>query len=418
MTTAVDTSSSGYLRGLFGSAQHVYDYAKQVSPALLTVQLERLEGRFQPITARIKAMGEPLIDSLDARLVGLKEVPRALQARVSNSRLYAAVLKSWLAYGLDYERFITAVKRVYGEGWQPALAEKAKALHAFLQGYVHIDDVLLLAAALATEGNERLMRALVTVWEHVPALNMREFVDRLKTAMGKEWKADFTSAGRLFYSLASLKAAIAGSATALKSQTTTLVRKAKDVANRTSFLLLRATDQAVDASIVVLDEQWVSRVCSAPGPSVPLRGFDRLAEMEHRLHSELSLFIATKQGALHDSRSYQYVSDKVNSLKAICIRVRATDVYALTWPQKVKSGLDRVFLYVGLESLVRAFDHTVWEKLDADEDREVSVGDLVRTVGRVRQVQLTEVMRRLVKAYRATYGRWVKVGAVNGEHQD
>lgn len=418
MTTAVDTSSSGYLRGLFGSAQHAYNYAKQASPSLLIVQLERLEGRFQPITSRIKAMGEPLIDSLDARLVGLKEVPKALQARLSSTRLYAAVLKSWLAHGLDYERYISAVKRVYGAGWQPALAEQSKALHSFLQSYVHIDDVLLLAAALATEGNERLMHALVTVWEHVPTLNMREFVERLKTSMGKEWKIDFASAGQLFYSLATLKAAITASATALKSQTTALVRKAKDVANRTSFLLLRATDQAVNASIVVLDEQWVSRVCSAPGPSVPLRGFDRLAEMEHRLHSELSLFITAKQGALQDSGTYQYVSDKVNSLKALCVRVRSTDVYALTWPQKVKTGLDQVFLYVGLESFVRAFDHTVWEKLDEDEDSEVSVGDLVRTVGRVRQVQLTEVMRRLVKAYRETYARWVKVGAVNGEHQD
>ena len=54
-------------------------------------------------------------------------------------------------------------------------------------------------------------------------------------------------------------------------------------------------------------------------------------------------------------------------------------------------------------------------KLDQDESKEVSVGDLVKMV---RQVHLTEVMRRLVKAYKETYARWVRVGAVNGEHQD
>ena len=413
MTTAVDTSSSGYLRGLFGSAQHAYDYAKHVSPTLLTVQLERLEGRFQPITSRIKALGEPLIDSLDANLVGLKE--KVQQTKLHNIRLYAAVLKGWLAHGLDYDRYIFAVKRLYGQGWQPMLAEKSRALHAFLQNYVHVDDVLWLAAALATEGNEGLMQTLMAVWELTPRLNMQEFVEKVKKVTGKEWKVDFASAGQLFYSLASLKSTINRSVSALKSQTTALVHKAKDVANRTSFLLLSATDKAVEASIVVLDEQWVSRVCSAPGPSVPLRGFDRLAEMEHRLHSELNLFITVKRGALEDSRTYQYVSDKVNSLKVICTNVRNTDLCALTWPQQVKSRLDRVFVFVGLESFVKVFDRTVWEKLDQDEDKEVSVGDLVKTV---RQVHLTEVMRRLVKAYKETYARWVRVGAVNGEHQD
>ena len=292
-------------------------------------------------------------------------------------RLYATVLRGWLAYRPDFSQYLAYIRASYKGHWTRSLREGVSELYAKLSTWGGSQDILYLSAFLLSEGSERLQNALISTWSQVrsPTLLLTSVKDNLQV---KSLSTSVREKVRLFTSINEMSTELRASAVALQTKGRSFMKSAKEISSRTVFILYGSIDRSMEFSLRVLDERVVSRL-SAPPREIGLRGEARLVDMERRLRAELTEFWREKKEIVKASHMYTTISATMQA--GIKVYQRSSDSLAASeLPEVIKAPIDSVLLFVGLGAVLTRFDKTVWTRLDMDADGVVTVGDMCKAL--------------------------------------
>lgn len=375
MTEPQPTSSrQGPVQASTAAVLAVYQASKAHLPGFVIYAVEGVTHTLQTTAAKMIKTGQRVGQELIQRLPFGEKV-----------RLYATVLRGWLAYRPDYEQFVTYVKTCYKGEWSEALSETVTGMYERLGTWRGTQDVMYISAFLLSEGNQKLQDTLIAAWNTVrnPAFLLKSVQNSLPAASLSQ---SIYEKVRIFTSLTQMSAQLHSSALSLQSQTRHFLKSAREIANRTAFILYRATDKAMECSIRIMDEKLVTRI-STPPRELGLRGEARLVDMEHRLRVELTEFLSEKKEMF--KTSFVYTTVEASMQAGIRVYQRSSESVATSEvPEMVKAPIDSVLIFVGLGAILNKFDKTVWTRLDIDGDGVVTMGDLCRALSPRRALKI------------------------------
>lgn len=300
-------------------------------------------------------------------------------------RLYATVLRGWLAYRPDYDQFVAYLKTCYRGEWSRGLSEAVAQLYTRLSAWKGVQDVMYISAFLLAEGNQKLQDTLVSTWNKVqhPISLLQSVQNSLQVTSLSQ---SLYEKVRIFTSLTQMSDQLRSSALSLQAKGRHFLKSAKDIADRTAFLLYRATDQSVEYSLRIIDERLVSRISSPPA-ELGLRGEARLVDMEHRLRLELTQFLTEKKQVFRTS--FVYTSVQATMQAGVRVYRHTSEAVASSeLPEVVKAPIDSVLVFVGMGAILAKFDKSVWTRLDMDGDGVVTLGDLCQALSPRRALKI------------------------------
>lgn len=371
MTDPLPTSSrQGPVQASAAAVLAVYRASKAHLPRFVVYAVEGVEHTLQSTAGKVSHAGENWMHRLP---FGEKV------------RLYATVLRGWLAYRPDYAQFVAYLKTCYRGEWHEGLSETAAQLYTRLTAWKGAQDVMYISAYLLSEGSQKLQDTLISAWDKVqhPASILQSVQNSLQvTALSQSVYEKV----RIFTSLTQMSAQLRSSALSLQAKGHHFLKSAKAIADRTAFLLYRATDQTVECSLRIMDERLVSRISSPPA-ELGLRGEARLVDMERRLRLELTQFLGEKKQVFRSSFVYTSVQATMQAGVRVCQHTSEA-VAASELPEVVKAPIDSVLIFVGMGAILGKFDKAVWTRLDMDGDGVVTLGDLCQALSPRRALKI------------------------------
>ena len=420
-----------YLVGLLSTAGSIYQRAKSLSP-FLAHRIDQMEIIIQPMASRIYSYGEPLLykfdDGVDLVLHKSKNMlesvtkHRQLSIR-EKKRFYVAAVQAWMTKNLNYEEFWDQILRLYGRDIPSTLEPHATHFFNITKEFKSsFQNVPELIAYVLADGADRVFNAFINAWRDLKMITFRHFIERLRKELDSEWNENIKEKAQIFYSVASLEREIKDGV----GQARSLVTKAQDVAERTTYFILAAADDLSDWAVDSFDRRFISKVFPAPVYDLELKGQDRFWAIQSRIRVELRLAFNSKLEEIQTSRiiititDYIQLEHRVNSFKSLVETVKTLkweDVKDKEWPQQILETLDNGLVFLGLERVAIFMQNSFWKRLDHNSDGKLSMEDLYKSAAKAGKFNPWKALYNMLKSYEQEVRKALSQNmvAVNGD---
>lgn len=424
-----------YLVGLLSTAGGFYQRAKSLSP-FLSHRIDQMEVIIQPMTSRIYSYGEPFIykfdDGFDAILHQSKNMLQSVTERRQLSirekkRFYVAAVQAWMTKNLNYEEFWDQILRLYGRDIPTTLKPYASHFFDITKEFKSsFQTVPELIAYVLADGADRVFNAFMNAWGDLKMITFRHFIERLRKELDTEWNENVKEKAQIFYSVASLEREIKDGVGQARVQARSLVTKAQDVAERTTYFILAAADDLLDWAVDSFDRRFISKVFPAPIYELELKGQDRFWAIQNRIRVELRLAFNSKLEEIQTSRIFITITDyiqlehRVNSIKSLVETLKTLkwdDVKDKEWPQQIIETLDNGLVFLGLERVVIFMKNSFWKKFDHNSDGKLSMEDLYKSAAKAGKFNPWKALYSMLKSYEQEVRKALSQNmvAVNGD---
>jgi hypothetical protein len=424
-----------YLMALLSTASDLYQQTKSLSP-FLEHCIDQMEGIIHPMTSRIYSYGEPFVykfdDGVDVLLYKSKKMlhtvteHRQISIR-EKKRFYVAAVQAWMTKNLNYEEFWDQILRLYGRDIPTTL--KPYAAHFFdvtKEFKSSFQTVPELIAYVLADGTDRVFNAFIHAWGDLKMITFRHFIESLRKELDSEWNENIKEKAQIFYSVASLEKEIKDGVGQARVQARSLVTKAHDVAERTTYFILAAADDLSDWALDSFDRRFISKVFPAPIYELELKGQDRFWAIQNRIRVELRLAFSSKLEEIQTSSFFITITDtiqlehRVDSFKSLVRTVKTLkweDLKDKEWPQQIIETLDNGLMFLGLERVVIFMKNSFWKRLDHNSDGKLSMEDLYKSAAKAGKFNPWKALYNMLKSYEQEVRKALSQNmvAVNGD---